>query len=358
MKKLLCALLSLALLLSLFSGCAAPASPETPSESPWLPFFRGALWIEEREGPYGEEKPGGGTLIPLRFSRERLSDYETLPRIPYARCSAGIRLDFTTSSSEIRFRYSIVEAFYDDVLTEQMEAYVDGVQTEQFPINSFGAKRGEVRLSLPDGSHRVTVYLPNWHGLALSDLSLGDDAAPVAPTGKSYLILSDSIGQGLFTPQTGKTYINGLMRSLDADYLNLSVGGDPFLASNLDSDIPFAPDRIFISLGINDYAFSRQDHGAAQIETIKGNAMRYLSTVRSLYPSAEILVMTPIIEVDPALQTAVLEACSSAGVRVVRGTDYFSGSSSLLSDGVHPNSEGHEKLAEALLPLFRESSWS
>ena len=356
MKKLLCALLSLALLLSLFSGCASPASPETPSESPWLPFFRGALWIEERESPYGEEKPGGGTLIPLRFSRERLSDYETLPRIPYARCSAGVRLDFTTSSSEISFRYSIVEAFYDDVFTEQMEAYVDGVQTEQFPINSFGAKRGEVRLSLPDGSHRVTVYLPNWHGLALSDLSLGDDAAPVAPTGKSYLILSDSIGQGLFTPQTGKTYINGLMRSLNADYLNLSVGGEGFRPEALD-ELPYRPDRVLISLGINDYSFNQQDFKEPRFEQIEENAVAYLEKVKVLYPEAELLVLTPFLEIHPALQACIQSACERAGVRAVRGTDYFEESPSLLQDVVHPNLDGGLLLSERLLPLFEES-WS
>ena len=356
MKKLLCALLSLALLLSLFSGCAAPASPETPSESPWLPFFRGALWIEEREGPYGEEKPGGGTLIPLRFSRERLSDYETLPRIPYARCSAGIRLDFTTSSSEISFRYSIVEAFYDDVLTEQMEAYVDGVQTEQFPINSFGSKRGEVRLSLPDGSHRVTVYLPNWHGLALSDLSLGADAAPVAPTGKSYLILSDSIGQGLITPQTGKTYINGLMRSLNADYLNLSVGGEGFRPEALD-ELSYRPDRVLVSLGINDYSFNQQDFKEPRFEQIEENAVAYLEKVKALYPEAELLVLTPFLEIHPALQACIQSACERAGVRVVRGTEYFEQSSDLLQDVVHPNLDGGLLLSERLLPLFKES-WS
>ena len=356
MKKLLCALLSLALLLSLFSGCAAPASSEKAEDSPWLPFFRGALWIEERESPYGEEKPGGGTLIPLRFSRERLSDYETLPRIPYARCSAGIRLDFTTSASEISFRYSIVEAFYDDVLTEQMEAYVDGVQTEQFPINSFGAKRGEVRLSLPDGSHRVTVYLPNWHGLALSDLSLGDDAAPVAPTGKSYLILSDSIGQGLFTPQTGKTYINGLMRSLDADYLNLSVGGEGFRPEALD-ELSYRPDRVLISLGINDYSFNQQDFKEPRFEQIEENAVLYLEKVKALYPEAELLVLTPFLEIHPALQACIQSACERAGVRVVRGTEYFEQSSDLLQDVVHPNLDGGLLLSERLLPLFEES-WS
>ena len=356
MKKLLCALLSLALLLSLFSGCAAPASSEKAEDSPWLPFFRGAIRIEEREGPYGEEKSGGGTLIPLRFSSERLADYEKLPRIPYAKCTVGIRLDFTTSAPEISFRYSIVEAFYDDVLTEQMEAYVDGVQTAQFPVNFYSNKKGEVSLSLPDGSHRVTVYLPNWHGLALSDLSLGEDAAPVAPTGKSYLILSDSIGQGLFTPQTGKTYINGLMRSLDADYLNLSVGGEGFRPEALD-ELSYRPDRVLISLGINDYSFNQQDFKEPRFEQIEENAVLYLEKVKALYPEAELLVLTPFLEIHPALQACIQSACERAGVRVVRGTEYFEQSSDLLQDVVHPNLDGGLLLSERLLPLFEES-WS
>lgn len=356
MKKLLCALLSLALLLSLFSGCAAPASPETPSESPWLPFFRGALWIEEREGPYGEEKSGGGTLIPLRFSSERLADYETLPRIPYARCSAGIRLDFTTSSSEIRFRYSIVEAFYDDVLTEQMDAYVDGVQTAQFPVNFYSNKKGEVSLSLPEGNHRVTVYLPNWHSLALSELSLGADAAPAAPSGKRYLILSDSIGQGLFSTHIGETYINGLMRALDADFVNLSVGGEGFRPEALD-ELPYRPDRVLVSFGINDYSFNQQDYNEPRFEQIEENAVAYLEKVKALYPEAELLVLTPFLEIHPALQACIQSACERAGVRAVRGTDYFEESPSLLQDGVHPNREGGLLLSERLRPLFEES-WS
>lgn len=348
------------------SGKSDDSSSGKPSKSdgvnhtnPYGAFFRGAIRVEEREGTFGDILDGGGSFIPLRFSNSRLAAYDAYPRAPYARCTTGVRLDFTTSAAEISFRYSITAHFFDGKQpTETMDFYVDGSLSKKVQIDYVSTRSETVSLSLPAGSHRVTVYLPAWHGLALSNLNLGTDAAPINPTGKKYLILSDSIGQGLFADGASGSYVSRLMRELDAEYLNLSVGGDTFLASNLDSDIPFAPDRIFISLGINDYVFSRQDHGAAQIDTIKSNAMRYLSTVRSLYPSAEILVMTPIIEVDPALQTAVLEACSSAGVRVVRGTDYFSGSSSLLSDGVHPNSEGREKLAESLLPLFRESSWS
>jgi hypothetical protein len=123
MKKIVSLILSVLLLLSVV-GCGgnSPASssePEIEDLNAYLSdLFHGVYKLEERDGAYGEPKIGGGAFIPMRFSAERIADYEEYNqtakiRAPYCECTTGVRMDFYTDADTVSFHYTVPVGFFD-----------------------------------------------------------------------------------------------------------------------------------------------------------------------------------------------------------------------------------------------------
>ena len=360
MNRVCSLLLTLCLLLGLAAcGTATESSsPEPDDPNAYLAdLFHGIYKLEERDGAYGEAKIGGGSFVPMRFSHERLDAYETYNRTakikaPYFNCTTGVRMDFYTDAAEISFRFSVLENFFDGSPTHPVDSfdiYEDGVYQTSVPVKH-GANDTLTYARKSTGSEsRLTVTFPNRHGISLSSISLGN-TRPYTDYDHKILILGASTDQGLFADKPSDNYVDTVCRELNADFMNLSVGGEIYRADAIDENVPFDPDLILVDLDGNTY------YGGTPESELPGLVKGYLTKLQSVYPDTAITVLSSIRDNKPASWTQTLKtAALDCGVNFIQGSSLLDQTADNFNpDLVHPNSKGFALIAQNILPLIQE----
>ena len=319
-------------------------------------LFHGIYKLEERDGAYGEPKIGGGAFIPMRFSQERMDDYneynETAKiKAPYFECTTGVRMDFYTDADTISFHYSVTAGFFDgsaDHPVDTFNIYENGeYKSSQKVVKGMP---GDVvyRRKSTDPESRITILFPGYHGVSLSMFDLGN-TRPVEEYDHKILVFGDSISQGLFAEKPGDNYIHQVCSTLNADYMNLSVGGEIFRSAALDEEIHFDPTYILVALGTNDY-YGGVDKGA-----VSGNAISYLSRVKEIYPDVPITVISPFGNIPADYIAAIGAAAQATDCHFVDGTTLISRqTTSWNADNVHPATPGFNEITAAFTPILQE----
>ena len=134
-----------------------------------------------------------GHLVPLRFGKYvRESVYGEGNRFHGATLHAsGVTLDLVTDASSFSFTYAVNPGGTG----HSFDLFLDGVMVTHAPC----AKACDtLSLSLPEGEHRVTIYLPA-HGPAggLAEVELADGATLTRHKfDRKFLFIGDSITQG------------------------------------------------------------------------------------------------------------------------------------------------------------------
>lgn len=384
MKKIICLLLTAAMLLSIVgcggagSSVSGPAStpgseaasePESESEPEPEPesgivardeypanLFHGIYALEERDGPYGHPMAGGGTFVPIRFSHERIDAYKSYNKTakiaaPYYNCTSGVQMDFYTDAETITFHYSVTDGFYD--------------RDPEHPVDSFCIfENGEYKTSQEvekgvsgditytressDAESRITIVFPNYHGISLSSLELGN-TRPIDDYEHRILFLGDSITQGLFADKPSDSYVIQMCAALNAESMNLSVGGEIFRSEALDEDVNFDPTYIVVALGTNDF------YGGIPATTVEENAFDYLTVLKNIYPGVPITVISPFSSSIIDVRDAVRYAAEDTGCHFIDGPSLIAPAGGRWhADNVHPSTAGFNAITEALTPILRE----
>lgn len=107
-----------------------------------------------------------------------------------------------------------------------------------------------------------------------------DDGAQISPVEKNvrFLFFGDSITHGYATRFTSLTYANILSRTFNAQTLNQAIAGDVFNVNNLDRDLSFDPDMVFVAYGTNDWW-----HGIDITDTAKNILTSFAQYIRKKY---------------------------------------------------------------------------
>ena len=362
MRKIISLVLAALMLLTVV-GCggttASSSSEPEVIEDPnayLADLFHGIYKLEERDGAYGEPKIGGGAFIPMRFSQERMDDYneynETAKiKAPYFECTTGVRMDFYTDADTISFHYSVTAGFFDgstEYPVDTFNIYENGeYKSSQKVVKGMP---GDVvyRRKSTDPESRITILFPGYHGVSLSMFDLGN-TRPVEEYDHKILVFGDSISQGLFAEKPGDNYIHQVCSTLNADYMNLSVGGEIFRSAALDEEIHFDPTYILVALGTNDY-YGGVDKGA-----VSGNAISYLSRVKEIYPDVPITVISPFGNIPADYIAAIGAAAQASDCHFVDGTTLISRqATSWNADNVHPATPGFNEITAAFTPILQE----
>ena len=149
------------------------------------------------------------------------------------------------------------------------------------------------------------------------------------------------------------TYANILTRYADAESLNQAIAGDVFNALNLDENLPFSPDSVFVAYGTNDWRGGRD---------IRVSAKEYFDKLTRVYPKEQIYAILPIYRLDleePDERTQMpfekfrelLSEIASGykNVKVVDSWNFVPHRKDFFEDGfLHPNDLGFLLYAEAL----------
>ena len=262
-----------------------------------------------------------------------------------ANCAAGVQLSIVTDSRTLKLTGRMLQG-------ARQYAGLD-VEVDGRVIGSHRLDAGvETRtLSLTDFSMRhereITVTFPQSAIPELDALEIEDDAEvrPPKPKARRYLAIGDSITQGMDAKGPASAYPVQLAKLLNAEMLNLGVGGHIFDVDALDAELPFEPDIVTVAYGTNDW--SREITREDVAETVDV----YLKRLSKMVPGADIFVITPIwrengndvraggtlVEFSSAIARA---AAVFGNVTIIDGTTLVPNRSDLLPDGTHPNDEG------------------
>ncbi len=357
MKKIIAGILCLLLLVTMTAcGGTSTSSSSSQSESTVDPnaqlksLFHGIYTLEERAETFGDPVEGGGVFVPLRFSKDRLADYAELKDIPYALCTTGVRLDFYTDAAEISFKFSITTGYFDGnpkYPVDTFDIYENGEFKESVKVSDMELVREVVYSRTAAEESRITIHFPTFHGVALYDIELGN-ARPVEEYDHKILFLGDSITQGLFADKVSDNYVDTVSRALNADYMNLAVGGEEFRVEALDEEIGFTPDHIVICLGTNDV------HRNHTPEELQSDCNAYFRKIRQIYRDTPVTVISPYEPYGDTFVKAIKDEAIGFEMKYIDGTTLLPFiEANYCFDNVHPNSVGFGIISQNLLPLLK-----
>jgi hypothetical protein len=325
-----------------------------------LPFLRGAPFVEVAEGR-------------VKIARLDPADSLSYPvgGWQHAQSTAGVRLEFATSASEVSFRA------WDPGHEPEEEGLVSLWENAIcIAAHSQRAHVGEVcaDFTLPkEGERTYTLHLPYASRLEPIALGVPDGAGltPVEPASRVWAAYGDSITQGRTASDPGYTYVAQTAYYAELEPLNLGfrgwARGEPAAAQMLAS-MDF--DILSIFMGVNVRVSSWLD-AAAWRETFRN----FIELVRVGHPTTPILVismlschgqfrdnrpdargvtMAALREVEHEV-VAQRQADGDAHIRVIDGTTIIGPEqNALLPDGTHPNDLGMNRIATRIAPELRE----
>ena len=210
---------------------------------------------------------------------------EALPKLFTA---AGMRFDFCTDAESFSFDYKM--KLTTSRMFFSMDLYVDGALVRHYdPEAKQTTCERNICFTLPEGFHRVTLYLPNLTCFALKNAMLEGATVltPVKPT-KKILFMGDSITQGYDAVYPSLSYVNCLSRHFDAEVLNQAIGGEVFDPDLVDTDIKFEPDLIVLAYGTNDWCKAKSR------EEILEKEAALIDRVKPLARTVHIVCVSPI----------------------------------------------------------------
>lgn len=344
MMKRLIAVLSCAFLV-FCTACAGTAESSSVPDEPKVSvedLFRGVYSVKEEDG----------VVTPLRFSARRLQDYTNYEHIPYAACTTGVRLDFYTDAPTIGFLFELTDMHYDGDSAHPddcFDIYENGEYQDSVTVDAVtGGNELSYTRTSTEAESRITIIFPTYHGVTLSKVELGN-ARPYDEYDHKILFLGDSITQGLFADKVSDNYVDVVCRALNADYMNLAVGGELFRPAALDEDVHYQPDYIVVALGTNDV------HQQNTATVINSNCHDYLEKLARIYDGVPVMVLMPFEYQADDFIAAYTNNAQEQGYTVINGYELLDDVAENFSpDGVHPSSKGFAQIAENLLPILQE----
>ena len=188
-----------------------------------------------------------------------------------------------------------------------------------------------------------------------------DEGASLLPNDidskESLLFVGDSITSGIGLAGDGvegnvsQSYAYLLSVLLDADYQIVSFPGascdDLSVTSSkfsefLESDNHFSPGVIFLNIGANDLLMSESKYTSCLLNAVKN--------MRLLYPESVIAVLN-FFRMYPDRSSEQMKMTTLENVYYYNARPYIVG---YAADGIHPNAESHQLLAENLAEWLSE----
>ncbi len=210
----------------------------------------------------------------------------------HANCSGG-RIRFKTDAEEIAIIVSsgiFYQGSNSSVLgMAGLDLYADGVCRMIFtpPMN---LKDGySSRCNFDDGSlmRNITINMPSYGDIKKLYIGLSQGAKLLPPDDyeitKPIVYYGSSITQGGTASRPGNIYQNVVLRSFEADYINLGFSGSAKGEDNIGDYIA----GLDMSLFVMDY-----DHNAPSVEHLKNTHERFFKRFREKQPTTPVLMLS------------------------------------------------------------------
>ena len=298
----------------------------------------------------------------LRFTEEQEILYREIPDF-YKKtfATAGVRLEFFTSSKSLSLKLDVSEAssrtyFNHDIYVNYEHRYSLGSDVKN---GSDGHLTIEGSYALGDGKKKVRIYLPWSVSSEIISLEIdnGSSISPVSHS-RSILMLGDSITHGYDAANPSLSYSSLLTDALDAEGINKGIGGEVFRSALASLPENYTPDIVTVAYGTNDWASQKKDSFQAECASFYDNLAR-------LYPDSKIFALSPIWRgdchritkvgsFDSVLSTLKEISESIPNVTVIDCTDFVPHKATMFSpDVLHPNFIGFSHYAEGVINAIK-----
>ena len=325
---------------------AAPDSgrgkrPEQPE-----PFLRGCAWPGTSSVPYPRADPSDRMRLP--------GDTWQMAAIPI-----GVRLEIVGDAWEVEIAYS--------TQTDQLGYRGEGAGTAFSAWTREGllaeepAELGDatVRLPLAQGQPTV-VYLPEGMRPTVQRVAgVGGDIAP-APPQPRWVVYGDSVAEGWIATAPALAWPAVAGRKQQLDVINLGYAGAARgEIASAEQVGGLAADLITVCHGTN--CWTRMPYS---VGVFRETVTAFLDVLRQDHPTTPVLVASPVLRPDAeatpnrlgatlaALRRTmedIVQARIAAGdehLQLVKGLNLLDAEH--LGDGIHPNDEGHGRMAAVL----------
>ena len=271
-----------------------------------------------------------------------------------ADCTAGTSLVFMTNSQRFSLSYEIISYCRSTNVIDVLE---NGVHTASVRLPDMQSWETVWIQRETTGYAKIELVLPNTCGMRIRELGL-DDPQPAPAKPRKLLCIGDSILQGIHSYHPTSSLANLLALELDAQLLNQSVGGAGFRPEQLEP-MNYAPDWIFVALGINDSRAPADDPVAPR-------ARDWFAKLRQLYPTTPIAAVTPIwntrfpnepgyTEKAEYVRQCIRQECEKQNIQIIEGDPLVPHVRNFFNeDGLHPNDLGFQCYARGVL---RQLDW-
>ena len=305
-------------------------------------LFHHCLYVKEEDGWF----------IPMRYTDERVNMYaEKYPASPYAKSPAGVTLECITDKDMISFEFEFESMCGGDYSFSDV---IDIWENGEYQYTKFMAfHRGRFRyVKKNEGKAHICIYLPCAGTLKLKNIDFGDFEEVKMPENK-FLIIGDSISQGLFAIHPSLALAPRLFRDHGWDYFNSSIGGDYHRDDLIPNELPFEPQKILVKLGINDWVF------LGDKAVIAKNIELFYESLAKRFPDVPVYVITPcwasnwdiLTDGRPEYTDWVYErilnvTAAYKNVTILDGMKIMPKEDICYSDHTHPSDYGFEWMAK------------
>ena len=299
-------------------------------------------------GAYSFQETSDGWLQAFQYSAAQMAYFKSVSDFWYDRCMASTAktLELTTDARTISFEYRFIWEGSPD----SFELAVDGLISDIRYVKDL-PKEGRLVWTLAPGKKDVVIYLPSDSTVLLRRLEIDGTFAP-ARKNEKVLWLGDSITQGFGPLRSGQTYVSVANRLLNYDIINQGIGGYVYDRQSLLPMDGYAPDKIIVALGTNQF-------GCENMKDVE----EYYDALIGLYGSKiPILCISPLWRGDLPEQIPILIrfcenvkaiAGSHANVTVVDGFTLVPHLPEYFLDNLHPNLLGAETYGRNLVEAIR-----
>ena len=299
-------------------------------------------------GAYEFEITDDGYLQAFQYSKKQIEYFRGAFEMWYDRCTASTAktLEFTTSAEKVSFDYKMIWKGSPDSFEIAVDGLIYGIVYVKDIMDT-----GTVSWDLPKGEKNVIIYLPADATVLIKNFT-ADSEVRRAEKNEKVLWLGDSITQGYGPLRSSCTYVSVANRILNYDIINQGIGGYIYDKKSLMKMEGYAPDRIIVALGTNQYG----DKDMTAVE-------EYYETLMSIYgDKIPVICITPLWRGDsadglPTLISFCKKVAEIAGrygnVRVIDGMKLVPHLSEYFLDNLHPNCLGCEEYGRNLAALLK-----
>ena len=291
-----------------------------------------------------------------------------------SKTSSGCSLRFLTRGSSLSFRCKRinqsllrkegdVEFDFPKLYGKKMEMHdyfdlvIEGVLVESLPLRT-----GEIVFSWWNAKKtlvEVELFFPLTHQVGIKDFACDEPIKAHQPPLSSLLVLGDSIVQGVGSESPSVALTPRLASISGLDVINQGLMGSLFNPDVVEALDPYVPiSKIIVGYGTNDWVLRAS---LAELEEV---VEALLSRLFELYPTAEILLLSPLWRSDWRTERAMgsfsqmSEAIKKVSklfplVTFIDCLSCIDHTEEVFADGfLHPNKKGFSLYAQALEPYL------